>query len=91
MEIRKKGVNPTIPKPFKFHEPKPNARLRGHMDQANQNKNPTLKPRKLNRDLALQVRDDKVEQPASTKKHEAYMEKRRQQMEGHRDKAINKE
>lgn len=86
MEQRKKGVQPTIPKPFKFHEPKPNARLRGHMDQANQNKNPTLKPRasRLNRDLEL--RDEKVEQPASTKKHEAYMEKRRSQMENAREK-----
>ena len=60
------------------------------MDQANQSKNPTLKPSaaKLNRDL--DCRDDKVEQPASTKKHEAYMEKRRAQMEGQRDKAQQK-
>lgn len=88
MEQRKKGVQPTIPKPFKFHEPKPNARLRGHMDQANQNKNPTLKPRasRLNKDLGVQLRDEKVEQPASTKKHEAYMEKRRSQMENQREK-----
>jgi hypothetical protein len=55
MDNRKKGVQPTIPRPFKFHEPKPNARLRGHMDQANQNKNPTLKPKvnRLNKDLGV--------------------------------------
>jgi len=27
MEQRKKGVAPTIPKPFNFHQPKPSARL----------------------------------------------------------------
>lgn len=35
MEQMKKSKKPTIPKPFKFHEPKPSAQLRTHMDLAN--------------------------------------------------------
>jgi hypothetical protein len=35
MEQRKKAVAPTIPKPFNFHQPKPSARLRTYMDEAN--------------------------------------------------------
>ena len=46
MEMRKKSKAPTIPKPFNFHQPKPAAHLKTFMDQANQNINPTLKPKK---------------------------------------------
>jgi hypothetical protein len=45
MEQRKKAKAPTIPRPFNFHQPKPAAHLRTHMDQANQAINPTLKKR----------------------------------------------
>ena len=46
MEQRKKGVAPTIPKPFNFHQPKPSARLQAYMDEANQVINPTMRPQR---------------------------------------------
>lgn len=49
-----------------------------------------MKVRKLNRDLCTGTRDNKAEQPASTKKHEAYMASRRTQMEQHRTKTEDK-
>ena len=46
MEARKKAQPLTIPKPFKFHQPKPQASLRKYMDEMNQVINPTMKPRR---------------------------------------------
>jgi hypothetical protein len=43
MEQLKKSKNPTVPKPFKFSQARPSARLRVFMDQQNQVINPTLK------------------------------------------------
>lgn len=42
MERKKKGKNPTIPRPFKFNQARPSAKLRSYMDQQNQVINPTL-------------------------------------------------
>jgi len=70
-------MKPTIPIAPNFHEAKPGAKLRTHMDTANQNINPTMraKYKKLNKDL--ETRDDRVEAPASTSKHEGLMALRR--------------
>jgi hypothetical protein len=46
MEQLKKSKNPTIPRPFKFSQARPSARLRVFMDQQNQVINPTLKKSK---------------------------------------------
>ena len=81
MEQRKKAKAPTIPKPFNFHQPKPAAHLRQYMDQANQAINPTLKPKRRPFRVAPAIRDAGVEQPATTAKHDAYVNKRRAQME----------
>ena len=91
MEALKKSKEPTIPQPFKFHQPKPAAHLRKYMDQANQDINPTMKPRRrptsvhggLNRDL-------NAEQPSTTKKHDAYVALRRTQMEEKKVTSENK-
>lgn len=82
MEQRKKAVAPTIPKPFNFHQPKPSAKLRTYMDDANQVINPTLRMKRTSYSLtkASQMWDPKREEPATTKKHEAYVAKRREQM-----------
>jgi len=77
MEKAKKGKKPTVPVPYNFHEAKPGAKLRVHMDAANQNINPTLKAKKQRLNTDLTSGDSKVEAPASTKKHEAQMEMRR--------------
>ncbi len=42
MEHLKKSKNPTLPKPFKFNQARPSAKLRVFMDQQNQVINPTL-------------------------------------------------
>lgn len=81
MEQRKKSKAPTIPKPFHFHQPKPAAHLREHMDMANQVINPTLKPKRRPFSVKPANRDLDVEQPATTAKHDAYVNKRRTQME----------
>mmetsp|Transcript_94911 Transcript_94911/g.130611 ORF Transcript_94911/g.130611 Transcript_94911/m.130611 type:complete len:80 (+) Transcript_94911:658-897(+) len=79
--MKKKEIKVTQPKPFNFHQPKPSANLRTHMDMENQVINPTMKPKRpmykkgdANKDLNAPV-------PSTTAKHEAYVEKRRQQME----------
>lgn len=80
MEQRKKGVAPTVPKPFNFHQPKPSARLRTYMDDANQVINPTLKMKRTSYSLTKMstIRNTNVEEPATTKKHDAYVAKRRE-------------
>ena len=81
MEARKKAQPLTIPKPFNFHQPKPQASLRKYMDEMNQVINPTMKPRRPHSVKPPINRDSGAEQPSTTKKHEAYVAKRRQQME----------
>jgi len=81
MEALKKSKAPTIPKPFNFHAPKPAAHLREYMDQANQDIKPTLKQKKRPLSMKPMNRDINEEQPATTKKHEAYVAMRRTQME----------
>ena len=91
MEALKKSKEPTVPKPFNFHQPKPAAHLRKYMDQANQDINPTMKQKRrpmsvhggLNRDL-------NVEQPSTTKKHDAYVAMRRTAMEEKKASSENK-
>jgi Uncharacterised protein family UPF0564 len=80
MEQRKKAVAPTIPKPFNFHQPKPSARLRTYMDEANQVINPTMRMKRSSYSLTkiTTMRDPNVEEPATTKKHDAYVAKRRE-------------
>lgn len=82
MEQRKKGVAPTVPKPFNFHQPKPSAKLRTFMDDANQVINPTLRMKRTSYSLTKMsaMRNPNVEEPATTKKHDAYVAKRREQM-----------
>ena len=77
MEAAKKGKQPTVPVPYNFHEAKPGAKLRVHMDSANQNINLTLETRNARINSDLESRDSNVEAHQSTKKHEAQMEKRR--------------
>ena len=79
MEQLKKSKEPTRPKPFHFHAPKPAAHLREYMDQANQDINPTLKQKR--RPVSTKPRDSNAEQPSTTKKHDAYVALRRTQME----------
>lgn len=91
MEALKKSKAPTKPQPFKFHQPKPAAHLRKHMDQANQDINPTL--RYLKRAMSSKPpirRDANAEQPSTTKKHEAYVALRRTQMEEKKTTQENK-
>lgn len=90
MERRKKNVHVTEPKPFKFHMNKPSADLRTYMDQMNQAINPTLKQSSsVGRKRSPIVRDNVVEQPATTAKHEAYVESRRHHMEARKAKEEN--
>jgi len=49
-----------------------------------------MKKKNMNKDLVTDLRDDKVEMPASTKKHEAYALARRQAMEDQRSKTEDK-
>mmetsp|Transcript_7931 Transcript_7931/g.11107 ORF Transcript_7931/g.11107 Transcript_7931/m.11107 type:complete len:151 (+) Transcript_7931:1264-1716(+) len=79
MEQLKMSKEPTKPMPFRFHAPKPAAHLRQYMDQANQDINPTLKQKR--RPASVRPRDTNAEQPSTTKKHDAYVALRRNQME----------
>ena len=79
MEQLKKSKNPTQPIPFKFSLARPSAHLRTHMDQQNQAINPTLKRQRAH--SARPPIAPPVEQPATTAKHDARVEMRRQQME----------
>ena len=79
MEQLKKSKNPTKPIPFKFSLARPSAHLRTHMDQQNQAINPTLKRQRAH--SARPPIAPPVEQPATTAKHDARVEMRRQQME----------
>ena len=88
MEALKKSKAPTKPQPFKFHQPKPAAYLRKYMDQANQDINPTLKPKR--RPISMKNRDINQEVPSTTKKHEAYVAMRRTQMEEKKNTSENK-
>ena len=82
MEALKKSKAPTVPQPFKFHQPKPAAHLRKYMDQANQDINPTLKGVRRTMSSKPPIkRDANAEQPATTKKHDTYVALRRTQME----------
>ena len=81
MEARKQAQPLTIPKPFKFHQNKPQANLRKYMDEQNQTINPTLKAKRAHSTKPPIQRDSGEEQPATTKKHEAYVASRRTQME----------
>ena len=81
MEQLKKGKAPTIPKPFNFHQPKPAAHLRKFMDEQNQAINPTLKSTTKRPRSVMGGRDQNVEQPATTRKHEAYVALVRSKME----------
>lgn len=82
MEARKKAVAPTIPKPFNFHQPKPSAKLRTYMDDENQAINPTMRLKRTSYSVTKMSNmwDPNREEPATTKKHEAYVAKRREQM-----------
>jgi hypothetical protein len=82
MEQRKKAVAPTIPKPFNFHQSKPSAKLRTYMDDANQVINPTMRTKRTSYSLTKTQEkwDIQREEPATTKKHEAYVAKRREYM-----------
>jgi hypothetical protein len=80
MEARKCAQPLTVPKPFNFHKPKPQASLRKYMDQQNQIINPTMKKRTSSAKPPVK-RDSGAEQPATTKKHEAYVASRRAKME----------
>ena len=88
MEALKKSKAATKPQPFKFHQPKPAAYLRKYMDQANQDINPTLKPKR--RPISMKNRDINQEVPSTTKKHEAYVALRRPQMEEKKSTSENK-
>lgn len=83
-------MKPTVPIAPNFHESKGGARLRTHMDTANQNINPTMRAlkKKLNKDL--ETRDEKIEAPASTSKHEGLMALRRKQLDARRDEEEKK-
>ena len=52
------------------------------MDEANQIINPTLRMKRSSYSLTkiTTMRDPNVEEPATTKKHDAYVAKRREQM-----------
>ena len=58
------------------------------MDQANQDINPTLKPKR--RPISMKNRDINQEVPSTTKKHEAYVALRRTQMEEKKNTSENK-
>jgi hypothetical protein len=75
-----KGVAPTVPKPFNFHQPKPSAKLCTYMDEANQVINPTLKEKRTSysQTKLTVMRNPNAEEPATTKKHDAYVAKRRE-------------
>lgn len=89
MEKRKKEVKVTEPKPFKFHQNKPSAELRTYMDQMNQAINPTIKKSaSVGRKRSPVVRDNVTEQPATTAKHEAYVNARRAHMEARKAKEV---
>lgn len=78
LERNKSAMKLTVPKAFNFHEPKLDPSLRKHLDQENQIINPTMRKRRarsanLNRDLL----DGPVNNPPTTKKHQALVELRR--------------
>ncbi len=81
MEALKKSKKPTAPRPFKFNPPRPQAKLFTHMDLINQVINPTLAPRRA-RSAHFGARDQLAEQPSTTVKHQAIIEKNRAIMEG---------
>ena len=59
---------------------RPSAKLRTYMDQQNQVINPTLKKKRAFSAGPAHA-DQQIEQPATTQKHDARVEKRRQIME----------
>ncbi len=81
-------LSATKPTPFHFHNPKSTASMRRHLDQDNQMINPTIKKVRArsamaeNRDLSPVGERDSRENPAVTAKFSAYVETRRQKMEG---------
>lgn len=89
---RQNHLSATKPEPFHFHNPKSTASMRRHLDHDNQMINPTIK-RVVNRarsamaaagnkDLSPVGERDSKENPANTAKFNAYVETRRQKMEG---------
>lgn len=82
LERNKKSKNPTTPRPFKFNQARPSAKLRAHMDQQNQVINPTMAKKRSYSAAAL---SQPVVQPATTKKHDARVAKLRQKMEEKRE------
>ena len=82
MEQKKKSKQPTKPIPFKFNQARPSAKLRTHMDHQNQVINPTLTKRRANSARCGQEqRDQQVEQPATTAKHDARVEMNRKKID----------
>lgn len=79
MEQLKKSKPTTRPVPFRFSQSRPSAKLRVHMDQQNQTINPTLAPRRSH--SANNARNQSAEQPSTTVKHQAIIERNRQLME----------
>ena len=63
--------------------PKSTARLRGYLDLENQKLNPTLKAftKRSHSVSTAQPRDSGEQNPATTKKFVAYVDKRRKEME----------
>ena len=79
MERNKSAQRLTVPKAFNFHEGKQDPTLRKHLDHDNQVINPTMRKRRarsagLNRDIL----NGPVNNPPTTKKHQALVEMRRQ-------------
>jgi hypothetical protein len=93
LESKRKSQTVTEPTPFTFHMPKSTAKLRGYLDQENQMINPTLKKvsfsaSKSKRSMSMSRmtnmgmdRENVKENPSTTLKFEAYVEKRRKDME----------
>ena len=74
-----------MPQPFHFHQPKSTAKMRTHMDFENYMINPTAK-KNYKRMRSVSPTATLKENPATTKKFNAYVDKRRREMEEKKQK-----
>lgn len=78
LEKNKSASKLTVPQPFHFHESKPQASLRKHLDDENQTINPTMKKRSQSVKFNIDLEEANKINPPTTKKHEALVALRRQ-------------
>ena len=83
LEKKKKSAQPTIPKPFTFHEPKKRGSLYKYLDNENnaQIKNPILEKNKNFENIRKKMQKKPKYQPSSTRALELLMDKRRKDLE----------